>query len=138
MKSVTGIAMPTISENRKDLLAAVKQMAPEEFDAFIEKAFAIRRSTRAARLSAEETKLIEFINCGLPVPLSKRYAELSSLRKATQLSERQHEELLRLTHEAETCDAERAAALLKLSKLRRVPVRTLMKQMGIRTPAIHG
>jgi hypothetical protein len=54
------------------------------------------------------------------------------------LSAQEHEEFLKLTHEAETCDAERASALVELAKLRRVPVRTLMKQMGIKAPPIHG
>jgi hypothetical protein len=34
----------------------------------------------------------------------------------------------------ETCDADRAAALLELAKLRGVSLRVVMKQMGIQTP----
>jgi hypothetical protein len=46
--------------------------------------------------------------------------------------------LLKLTHEAERRDADRAAALVKLAKLQRLTVRALMKRMGIKVPPIHG
>jgi hypothetical protein len=130
--------MPTIEVNGKDLLDVVQQMAPDEFDTFIEKALAGRPRPRTTTLSPEETRLIKRIGRGLPPDLSKRYAHLIGGRKKGSLIAEEHEELLELTHEAETLDADRAAALLELAKLRRMPVRMLMKQMGIQTPAIHG
>ena len=72
--------MPTIAANGKHLLDAVKQMAPEEFDAFIDEALSVRTQAKSAILSAAETKLIKRINRGLPSRLSKRYAQLSALR----------------------------------------------------------
>jgi hypothetical protein len=45
---------------------------------------------------------------------------------------------LALTREMETRDAERAEALVQLARLRRVPVRALMKDLGIRPPAVRG
>lgn len=130
--------MPTVDVGAKDLLDAVVQMAPDEFDAFLEKALKVRQATRPATLSSEETALIRRINRALPSTMNNRYAHLISRRKKGRLTEPEHEELLHLTHEAESIDADRAAALLELAKLRRLPVRTLMKQMGIQTPAIHG
>ena len=130
--------MPTIERNGKDLLDLVKSMSPAEFDAFIESALSIRRPPQAAKLTSQETNLIKRINRGLSADLSKRYGQLVARRKRGCLSKEGRHELLQLTHEAESADADRAAALLELAKLRKVPVRTLMKQMGIRTPAIHG
>jgi hypothetical protein len=126
--------MATVIANG-NLLDAVKEMSPSEFDAFIDEALSVRRRKRPATLSPQETKLIERINRGLPVDLSKRYAQLVGRRKKRRLTEEEHRELLQLTHEAESRDADRAAALLELSKIRRVPLRVLMKQMGIGTPA---
>ena len=130
--------MPTIEANGKDLLDAVKKMGPDEFDAFIERALSARPRTQTATLSTAETKLIKRINRGLPADLSDRYAYLIGRRRKRSLTSDEHLELLKLTHEAESQDADRAAALLELAKLRRVPVRRLMKEMGIQTPAIHG
>jgi hypothetical protein len=113
-------------------------MAPEEFDAFIERALSLRTERRESRLSAKETRLIERINRGLPEELCKRYAQLAGRRKKGSLTAREHAELLELTHQAESRDADRAAALVELAKLRRLPVRALMKQMGIQAPPVHG
>jgi FixJ family two-component response regulator len=129
--------MSTITTNGH-LLDAVKEMSAREFDEFMEKAISARRPKRAATLSPRETKLMARINRGLPADLSSRYAQLAARRKKACLTQEEHRELLQLTHQAESRDADRAVALLELSKLRRVPLRLLMKQMGIGTPARHG
>jgi hypothetical protein len=130
--------MPTIAANGNDLLDLVKKMPPEEYLTFIEKALALRPSPRSATLSVKETRLIERINRGLPLEMLDRYAHLIARRKKEVLTREELQELLQLTHVAESQDADRAAALLELAKLRRMPVRALMRQMGIQTPAIHG
>jgi hypothetical protein len=130
--------MSTTSANGKELLDAVKEMSPAEFAAFLDQAFSVRRQGRPATLSAAETRLIKRINRGLPAKLLKRYSHLVRRRQKATLTDSEHAELLQLTHQAESQDADRAAALLELSKIRCVPLRTLMKQMGIRTPALHG
>ena len=50
--------MATIEVSGPELLKAVQQLAPEEFDAFLEKALLLRSPPRADKLSAEETRLI--------------------------------------------------------------------------------
>lgn len=130
--------MPTIEVSQHDLLEAVKQMPLAEFDALIEKAMQSRAPAGSTRLSAEETLLLERINRSLPIELSKRTATLIRKRQKNALTEAEHEELLKLTHEAETRDADRAAALLELANLRRMSLRALMKQMGIKAQPIHG
>jgi hypothetical protein len=136
---IEGVFMPTIQLNGSDLLEAVRKMAPEEFDAFLEQALSTRRNRpRTATLSAKESKLIKRINRGIPDELSRRYARLSQKRSRRALTSAEHTELLKLTHQVETLDAERAAALLELAKLRRVPVRLLMKHLGIKAAPLHG
>lgn len=124
--------------NGTDVLDAVRQMSPAEFDAFLEKALSVRARPKPTTLSAKETHLITRINRGLPVELCKRYAQLTRRRKRRNLGAAEHHELLKLTHEVESRDAERATALLELAKLRRLPLRVLMKQMGIEAPPIRG
>src|SRR5438105_8857866 len=68
------ILMATTAINGKNLLDVVKQMPPEQFDAFMAEALALRKPR--AMLSAQETKLIKQINRGLPLELRKRYAQL--------------------------------------------------------------
>lgn len=130
--------MATIQISGPDLLKAVKQLGPDELDAFLEQALSLRGRHKAATLSAQESRLIKRINRGLSEEFRNRYAQLVQKRKRRSLTDGEHTELLQLTHEAETRDMERAAALWELAKLRRVPVRTLMKHMGIKAAAIEG
>ncbi len=130
--------MPPIENNGAGLLELVKKLPREEYDAFIETALALRPPARTSMLSAKETKLVERINRGLPLETSDRYGHLMSRRKKRSLTDDEQQELLKLTHIAESQDADRAAALLELAKLRQVSVRALMKQLGIQIPAIHG
>ena len=124
--------MPVIEVSARDLLDRVRQMPPDEFDKFIERALSLRAERPTSTLSSEETKLVRRINRGLPVELRKRFDRLARRRKRGTLTADEHRELLQLSHEAENRDADRAAALADLAKLRRVPVRALMEQMGIK------
>jgi predicted DNA-binding transcriptional regulator YafY len=130
--------MATIEVSAPELLKAVRQLPPDELDAFLEKALLLRHQPTANKLSAEESRLIKAINRGLPEAMRRRYALLSQKRKRNSLSDSEHAELLKLTHEFENRDADRAAALLDLATLRRVPIRLLMKQMGIKAAPVHG
>jgi hypothetical protein len=121
-----------------ELLKTVQQLAPEELDAFLEKALLLRNQPTADKLSAEESRLIKRINRGLPETACNRYARLSQKRKKKSLTDEELGELLKLTHELETQDADRAAALLELANLRRIPIRLLTKQMGIKAAPLNG
>lgn len=113
-------------------------MTPEEFDAFIERAVSLRVQAKPSLLSPAETERIKRINRGLPAGLSKRSAQLTQRRKKGILTADEHHELLELTRAAETRDADRAGAFLELARLRGVPLRLLMAQMGIKPQAVHG
>jgi hypothetical protein len=130
--------MPTIEVSGPELLKAVQQLAPEELDEFLEKALLLRNQPSADKLSAEESRLIKRINRGLPEAMCSRYARLSQIRKKKSLSAEEQAELLKLTHEFESRDADRAAALLELANLRGIPIRVLMKQMGIKAAPLNG
>ncbi len=130
--------MATIGVSGPELLKAVQQLAPEELDAFLEKALLLRNQPTADKLSAEESRLIKRINRGVPEAICSRYARLSQKRKKNSLSDKERAELLKLTHEFESRDADRAAALLELADLRRIPIRLLMKQMGIKAAPVNG
>ena len=130
--------MPSIQLSGQNLLDAVSRLEPGEFDAFIERALKLRNRPKEATLSARETKLIERINRGLPPSVVKRTAQLTRRRSKEILTAMEHDELLDLTRLAESRDADRAAALVELSKLRRIPLRTLMKQMGIKALPVNG
>jgi hypothetical protein len=130
--------MATVQLKDNELLKAVVRLGPEEFDAFLDQALSLRKLSRPMTLSARESRLIQRINRPIPDDVCERYDELARKRRQKSLTESERAELLRLTNRIESQDAERAAALLELSKLRRVPIRVLMKQMGIKAAPVHG
>lgn len=130
--------MPTIEISQESLLDAIKRMPPDEFDSFIERALIQRRAERSNILSANESTLISRINQGLTSELVKRSAQLIRRRDKGTLTTAEHQELVKLTEEAEFRDADRAEALLELAKLRGVPLKKLMRQMGIKARRQHG
>src|SRR5688500_3482389 len=128
--------MATSATDDRNLLDVVGRMGPEEFDAFIEQALARRNGPPATRLSKKETELLQRINRGLPEASSARYRKLTSKRDRRTLTAADHAELLQLTHEMESRDADRAEALWELARLRGLSIRVLMKQLGIKAPPV--
>jgi len=79
-----------------------------------------------------ESELLLEINRGLPSAVAERYRELTSRRRAGKLTPEEHQELLRLTDEAEQLQAERIERLAQLARLRGKPLRAVMDELGIR------
>jgi hypothetical protein len=89
------------------------------------------------RLSERESELLLAINRGLPAEVAKRYRILVDRRRSGTLSPEEHQELLRLTDQAEQLQAERIEHLAELSQLRGKPLGALMEELGIR-PSPNG
>jgi Rad3-related DNA helicase len=117
--------MATIELNSRDLLKAVHQLAPNQLDAFLDQALALGHRQITERLSATESRFIQRINRGIPEAIAERYEQLRRKSKRRTLQADDQSELLGLTHKIEARDAERAADLLELAKLRSEPVRML-------------
>jgi len=86
----------------------------------------------APRLSERESELLLAINRGLPAELAERYRVLINRRRSETLTPEEHQELLRLTEEAERVQAERIEHLAELAQLRGKPLGALMQELGIR------
>lgn len=60
----------------------------------------------------------------------ERYRELMSTRRKGSLTAEEHQELLRLTEEAERLQAERIERLAELARLRGKSLAALMEELG--------
>lgn len=118
-----------------ELLNGVKRLDTVILESFADEVLAIRAQRRAPSLPQAESELLIKINQGLPGEVRTRFAELNEKRRAETLIEEEHAELLQLIDQIEAHDVERVKNLGKLAQLRNVPVRTLMKQLGIQRPA---
>ena len=133
--------MPTIRVEAQvssgELLKAVEQLSPAEFQQFVSEDLELRASREAPRLSGSEADLLLRINQGLPEEWRRRLDDLIAKRQAEALTPDEHEDLLRLTDEVEKREAERLAALMELARLRGTSLAALMRRLGIKAPA-HG
>jgi hypothetical protein len=131
--------MPTVQVKAElsadDLFQAAEQMEASELHQFVTRLLVLRAQRQAACLSQPEAELLRQINQGLPEPVRERYQGLIDKRQAQTLTSEEHAELLQLTDQAELLEARRAEALVQLAQLRKVPLDTLMKGLGIPVPA---
>ena len=87
-------------------------------------------------MSEREADLLMKINQGLPANLQERLSHLIAKRRAETITSKELQELKKLTDQVEILDAQRLELLIELAHLRNVPLRKLIKQLGL-TPVRH-
>ncbi len=128
--------MPTIQIETDQLLKAALQMPEAELKQFVAKLFSVKASQKVPTLSQRESELLLKINRGLPLALQERLNELIRKRRAESISDKELRELKKLTDQVEKLDAERLELLTELAALRHIPLRKLIKQLGLK-PVPH-
>jgi hypothetical protein len=128
--------MPTIQIEKEQLLDAVLQMPQRELEEFVAKAFSLKARERTRALSERESELLFKINQGLPPATQRRLNELIDKRRAETISAKELRELKKLTDQIEKSDAKRLGLLTEFAHLRNVPLRKLIKQLGLK-PVPH-
>ena len=118
-----------------DLLNAVRQLSVPELERFSAFVLRLQAQQKAVSLSPGESALLLKINTGLGAETQARYDQLIAKRRSETLTNDEYAELLRLTQQAEQIDGQRVEALVELAKLRNVPLKTVMQQLEIQTPA---
>lgn len=88
-------------------------------------------SEPAPHLSPRESELLTAINRGLPPDTAERYRLLMVRRREEGLSADEYRELLRLTDEAESLQAQRIEHLSELAHIRSKPLGALLDELGI-------
>jgi hypothetical protein len=85
-------------------------------------------------LPDEETQLLQKISQGLPPETWARYEALKEKRDARTLTPDEYAELRALTDEVELWNAHRLELVLALARLRQVPLRVMMDELGLTPP----
>lgn len=91
-----------------------------------------RRQRVPSHLSPEESALLQKINQGLPETVWQEYHDLIAKRRAETLAIEEQERLVALSERVEEAHAERMAHLAELAQRRQVPLKTLMRQLGVK------
>ncbi len=128
--------MPTIQIETEQLLNTALQMPPKELEQFVARLFTLKAKERAPVLSEREAELLGKIYQGLPEGMQQRLNELIEKRQSYAVSPDELQELIELTNRVEFFDAERLEHLIELAHLRNVPLKKLIRQLGIK-PVPH-
>jgi hypothetical protein len=83
-----------------------------------------------------EAELLNQIYQGLPEGLQQPLNELIKKRQAYTITPGELQELIALTNQVESFDAARLELLIELAHLRNLPLRKLIKQLGLK-PVPH-
>ncbi|MBI3362322.1 MAG: hypothetical protein HY023_14575 [Chloroflexi bacterium] len=94
--------------------------------------FKFEQEERAVAPS-QESELLKIIHRRLPLGEQRRLAELQKKMEDDEIGEAENQELLALVERVEEQDAERAAALLELARLRRVPIDEVLSEFAPET-----
>lgn len=113
------------------LLDSARQFTPTEFQEFVSGVLTLRAASVAPVAPARESELLLRINEGLPEDLARRLESLQAKRDAEALSDEEHQELIRLSDEAEKKEVSRLEALAELSAFRGMRLPETMSQLGL-------
>ncbi len=131
--------MPTAANKNgmstSQLLRAVAQLSVDDFHEFMSQAAVLQPAPpEAPRLSRRETSLLQKINAGPPPEWQRSYTRLLEKRRAGRLFADEEKQLLKWVDKMERYDVKRMEWLAELAALRKLPLRTLIKSLGLKTP----
>lgn len=70
----------------------------------------------------------------MPKQLQQRFDQLTEKKRSHALTDAEQQEYLQVIEQIEQCDATRLEYLVELAELRQIPLRQLMKDLGIQQP----
>lgn len=117
-----------------DLIEDLPNESLQELVRFIE-FLRFRGSQEKTPVTEAEATLLAIIRRRLPPEDQRRLSSLRMRKEERALTPEEHAELLAYVDRVEQEDAERAQALLDLSRLRQVPLPALMTDLGLASDA---
>lgn len=119
------------------VLAVARELDTQDLEAVIKDLLALRAQRQGATLPREELLLLEKINKSLKPEQLQRFEYLRRKGHREDINDTEQQELIDLTTQIEKFDAQRLKHLIKLAQLRRVSLREVMDQIGLRNQT-HG
>lgn len=120
-----------ISLSLDEILDGISQLGNSELEHFMGQIGNLIAQRKAPSFSKREAELLLKINKGIPKEKLARYNILSDKFLDKNLTEQEHQELLRISNQMEERDAERVKELLELANLRSVSLDSLMQELGL-------
>ena len=113
------------------LFQEVERLDNRSLDAFIEHIISLRVRREPSDRQKEEATLLKKINKSLSIEQTERFRFLNAKRSDENITENEYAELVVLLEKIEKLNVSRLKYLTALARLRNIPVRELMNQLGI-------
>ncbi len=91
-----------------------------------------QRAEEAYDYDAEEEALLQKINRGLPEEIWQEYHTLIARRRTETLTPEEQARLIALSDRIEAAHVERVTSVAELARRRNMPLKTLIKQLGVK------
>lgn len=115
-----------------DLLRGVAKLNSEELEQFTKEVLTIRAKRHVPSLPQTEAELLQEINEGVSTEVRRRYDDLHQKMLDEVLTPDEQLELIALSDQIESADAQRLQHLIVLAKLRNSSVNALMDELKLR------
>ena len=126
--------MTAPTEIRKRAIALVKQLPRESLTKAVEFLEALSNEasevSETAPVEPQEKALLQIIQRRLSPEDQTRLAYLRQQNETGEITQTEHQELLVYVDRVESQDVERAEALIQLAKIRKVELKTLLKEFS--------
>ena len=117
----------------QEILDGIAQLEAKDIEIFLKEVTQILAQKQQPNKN-KEAQLIKKIKIIYPPKLNKRYQVLTSKMDEGNLSEKEQQELIELSHQFEKLDAQRLQYLLELAQLRNQPLEKLLQEFSISSP----
>jgi hypothetical protein len=121
--------MPTV-DIRQRAISLIEQLPRNKLEAIVQLLEVLTEPTSQSAANAEEAHLLEIIQRRLPETEQARLDELRDRCEWGNLTEAEHQELIRYEDRLEQHRVERLEALMELAKLRNLDLVTLNQQVS--------
>lgn len=124
---------PEVNIEVKDILSGISKLETPDLEQFLKEVAHILARRKVKSLSKRETELMFIINKSLLSNSSQeRFDILYQKLKNETLTDKEHQQLIKLTNQQEAKAVDRLGAMVELSQLRNVTLDDLMEQLGIK------
>ncbi len=117
----------------QQLLKAVEQLSQQDLENFVSQVLALKRQRQIKKQLEYEAGLLAEISEPIPLDIQTSHERLTAKKDAATLTSYEYGELLGLTEQIETLQAEYLNNLIDLANLRGISLNALIEALNIET-----
>lgn len=114
----------------EDLIQSVSNLESNEIMQFMQEMGRVIAARKVKSLSQRETELLKAINDSMPNKLQLAYETLMLKLNNENISEKEHQELLKIVAKVEIYKVKKVECMVELAQLRKISLKQLAQQLN--------